>query len=241
MTMDDGFERLGPPRRGEWRSIVREPAQSFDDYAARCANRRSRDVHVLYLQPLGPAPAALELFREYAALCFGLEARIRPALPLPVAPVRGQADSTAILHDLAALVPADGLLCMGVTGTDLAASGKAWVFGESDLARRCGVCSVARLGAPDDPIFLRRALKLLTHEAGHVLSIAHCTTHRCVMQGSNSLEESDGHPLHFCPEDLRKLEWNTGADRADRYRGLREFFLRRGWTDDARWIGERLR
>ena len=80
----------------------------------------------------------------------------------------------------------------------------------------------------------RRALKLMTHEAGHVLSIAHCVTYRCVMQGSNTLEESDGHPLHLCPLDLRKLEWNTGVDLVERYRKLRAFFLKAGWLAEAR-------
>ena len=74
----------------------------------------------------------------------------------------------------------------------------------------------------------------MTHEAGHVLSIAHCVTYRCVMQGSNTLEESDGHPLHLCPLDLRKLEWNTGVDLAERNRKLRAFFLKAGWLAEAR-------
>ena len=241
VSPDDAFETLAPPRKGEWRSLFQEPRQTFEDYSARCANRRSRDCDVLYLQPLGAVPASIDLLREYASLYFGLEARVRPVMPLPGAAPREQYDSTAILHELAALAPADAIVCLGLAGADLVARGKTYVFGESDLARRSGVCSLARLGTPDASLFTRRALKLITHEAGHILSIAHCTTHRCVMQGSNTLEESDGHPLHLCPEDLRKLEWNTGVDLADRYRGLREFYLRIGWADDARWIEARLR
>jgi hypothetical protein len=44
---------------------------------------------------------------------------------------------------------------------------------------------------------------------------------RCLMQGSNTLAESDAQPLHLCREDLRKLEWNTryGGDRRERALG----------------------
>src|SRR5262249_59303341 len=117
---------------------------------------------------------------------------------------------------------------------DLFTRGTKFVFGESSLEGRAGVSSLARLDGSE-----RRALKLMTHEAGHLISIAHCVTHRCVMQGSNTLEESDGHPLHLCPEDLRKLEWNTGIDRRDRYRRLQEFYGTIGWDADARWIASR--
>ncbi len=104
-------------------------------------------------------------------------------------------------------------------------------MGERSREGRACVGSLARPEGSD-----RRALKLVTHETWHLLSIAHCVTHRCVMQGANTLEESDGHPFHLCPEDLRKLEWATAADRGERYRTLREFYLKRGWEAEAHWI-----
>jgi archaemetzincin len=140
-----------------------------------------------------------------------------------------------VLDELAGLVPDDALVLLGIAGHDLFARGKKFVFGEGSLERRVGVCSLTRLASPDRALFERRSLKLMTHEVGHILSIAHCVTHRCVMQGSNTLEESDGHPLHLCPADLRKLEWNTGVDRAARYRRLQAFYEKAGWSADAGW------
>lgn len=231
---EEGFERLAPPRRGEWRSLFPEKEQTYDDYVARCANRRTAARGALLLQPLETA-ADLGRMAEYGAAFFGLEARVLPPLPLPEAAhifPRDQHKSSVILDALAP--PADALILLAITDRDLFAPGKKFVFGESSLDRRVGVCSLARLGGSD-----RRALKLMTHEAGHVLSIAHCVTHRCVMQGANTLEESDGHPYHLCPQDLRKLAWNTGVDPAARYRRLEEVYSKFDWKDEAAWVARR--
>jgi archaemetzincin len=238
---EKGFERLGPPRRGDWRSLFREKPQSVDDYIARCANRRTPGRAAFLLQPLGAVAArfaeTLARMAEYAGAYFGLEARLLDPIPMPgdahVFP-RDQHRSSAVLAHLADRAPAGALVYLGVTDQDLFAPGKKFVFGEGSLESRTGICSLARLEGSD-----RRALKLMTHEAGHILSIAHCTAWRCVMQGSNTLDESDGHPLHLCPDDLRKLVWNTGVDPASRYRALAAMYTRWNWVDDARWTAER--
>jgi len=242
--MEKDFERLAPPRRGEWRSLFDEKEQTVDDYVARCGNRRSADRSRLAIQPLGTSVPAIDRMAEYAEAFFGLPVRILPLRPLfdrAHVPTRDQYNSSMVLDELADLVPSDALLLLGVADRDLFARGKKYVFGEGSDERRVGVCSLARLASSDPPTFLRRALKLMTHEAGHLLSIAHCVTYRCVMQGSNTLEESDGHPLHLCPTDLRKLEWNTGVDRQDRYRRLQAFYEKSGWADDAAWAARQLK
>jgi archaemetzincin len=235
---EEGFERLAPPRRGEWRSLFQEPPQTVEDYVVRCANRASAGRRSFVLQPLGDvAGATLDRMVEYAAAFFGLEARRAVARPLfekAYVGTRRQYNSSMILGDLAERAPSDALVYLGVTDVDLFARGKTFVFGEGSLEGRAGICSLARLESSE-----RRALKLMTHEAGHLLSIAHCVTHRCVMQGSNSLEESDGQPLHLCPDDLRKLEWNCGVERRERYRKLEAFYRGRGWEADAHWIAAR--
>jgi len=238
---EEGFERLAPPRKGEWRSLFREKEQTFEEYVARCANRASAGRRAFVLQPLGDVASrcgtTLDRMVDYAAAFFGLEARRAPARPLfekAYVGTRGQYNSTMILDDLAERVPADAVLYLGVTDVDLFARGKKFVFGESSLEVRAGICSLARLESSE-----RRALKLMTHEAGHLLSIAHCVTHRCVMQGSNSIEESDGQPLHLCPEDLRKLAWNCGVDLRERTRKLEAFYRSRGWEAEAHWIAAR--
>jgi len=223
-------ELLPPPRRGEWRSVVKEREQTYDEYVLRCSNRKTATRSALVLQPLGDVDrrhgALLGRLRDYGGAFFGLETRIAPPLPLPDAahvPQRDQHNSSMILDDLAGLLPAGALIFLGVADRDLFARGKPYVFGEGDLERGTGVLSLSRLETPDADLFLRRALRLMSHEAGHILSIAHCVKRRCLMQGSNTLAESDAQPLHLCREDLRKLEWNTRYGGARRERALDAF------------------
>jgi predicted Zn-dependent protease len=97
----------------------------------------------------------------------------------------------------------------GSPDKDLFSEGLNFVFGEASLNWRCGVYSLVRYQTKDEALFTRRSLKLLAHESGHILSIEHCVTYACVMQGANNLREDDRHPMHLCPIDLKKVLWNT--------------------------------
>ena len=60
------------------------------------------------------------------------------------------------------------------------------------------------------------------------------------MNGSNSLEESDGQPLHLCPVDLEKLRRNVGLDPAARYEALERFYAgRAGYEAEAAFVRAR--
>jgi archaemetzincin len=216
---------------------VKEREQSYDEYLLRCSNRKTATRSTLVQQPLGDVarrhPALLGRLRDYGAAFFGLDTRIAPALALPDAahvPQRDQHNSSMILDDLAGRLPAGALIYLGIADRDLFARGKKYVFGEGDLERRTGVLSLSRLETPDADLFLRRALRLMSHEAGHILSIAHCVKRRCLMQGSNTLAESDAQPLPLCREDRRKLEWNTGYGGSRRERALSGFYAGLGWA-----------
>jgi archaemetzincin len=238
-----GFSLQTAPRRREWRRHVAERGQSVEEYRARCANRRRPGREAFVIRPLGAESELLPALREYAEAYFGLPARIaapRPAFDEAWRPQRGQANAAMILARLAEEVPDDALVCVGVVGEDLFAPGLRWVFGQGGLENRCAVISTARYGDADPAVTLRRTLKLLSHEAGHVLSIAHCARWRCAMQGANSREEDDGHPMHLCPEDLEKLCWNTGADPLGRYRALEAFYRSRGLAAEAAWTAARI-
>ncbi|HLY74019.1 MAG TPA: archaemetzincin [Planctomycetota bacterium] len=233
-------ERLPAPRRGEWRSVVREPEQSFEDYVRDCANRKSSIQSELVILPLGGVSfrwgPMLELLREYGAMFFGVEARVATDRELPdrahVSP-RDQHNSSMILDELAAHVTDPALITVAITDADLFSRGKKYVFGEGNLERRVGICSLARLRSSDELLVRRRALRLMSHEAGHILSITHCLRSRCLMQGANTLEEADRHPLEPCPEDLRKIQWNTGVNLVQRGAKLRVFHDRMGWSGES--------
>jgi archaemetzincin len=243
----DGFELQDPPGPGDWLRHFPEPGQTEEQYRAAGPNRRTGTRHTFYLQPLGDAsekhPVLLSRMRDYAEAFFGLPAKRLPAIPLfeeTWVPERAQHNSTRLIARLAERVPPDALVYAGFTTQDLYSQGLNFVFGEGSLAGRCGVYSLHRYGSPDPALFLRRVLKLMSHEAGHILSIAHCVRFKCVMQGANSLREDDRHPMHLCPVDLAKLAWNTGVDPTSRYRRLLEFYRTAGLEPEAAWAEARL-
>ncbi len=243
-----GFALQDPPRPGEWLHHFEEAGQTLDQYVAGCRNRLTLERPVFTIQPLGDAGEkygpTLSLMREYAEAFFGVQARVANPIPMfenGYVPQRRQHNSTMIIGQLAERVPKDALVYIGITGEDLFAKGLNFVFGEGSLVNRCGVYSLHRYETEDPVLFKRRALKLMSHEVGHILSIEHCIHYKCVMQGANSLAEDDRHPMHLCPVDLEKLRWNTGFDPRERYGRLETFYRRHGLAAEAAWVADRLR
>jgi archaemetzincin len=155
-----------------------------------------------------------------------------------------------ILMFLRAGFPSDAFCILAITMEDLYPD-PSWnfVFGQASLKERVGVFSFARY----DPAFygdqrkegyrellLRRSCNVLIHETAHMISLEHCIFFRCIMNGSNQLNESDSRPMFFCPVCLRKLQNNTGFDVVDRYRSLLLFYEKIGFTDEVRWLSNRL-
>ncbi|MBV8881416.1 MAG: hypothetical protein JO332_15730 [Planctomycetaceae bacterium] len=244
---EEGFTRLGAARPGDWRWTFHEPEQTFEGYIGGLVNRKCEHRSTFYLQPLGQASLryreTLERMRRHAEAYFGVPARILDPVPLPdsaYAERRDQYDATRIINDLADRHPPDAIAYMGITEKDLYSAGLNFVFGEGSLHLRCGVYSLHRFETDDPTLFLRRSLKLLSHEAGHILSIHHCTVWSCVMDGANNLAEADRQPLHLCPVDLRKVLWNTGADRDERYRRLHALYQDWGLKPESDWVAHRL-
>jgi archaemetzincin len=147
-------------------------------------------------------------------------------------------------------LPADAVCYLGVTMSDLYPD-PAWnfVFGEASFKQRVGVYSLIRYtnrfwGLPETDesrsMFLRRSFKVLAHETGHMFSISHCTAHECLMNGTNSLDETDRGTIFLCPVCLHKLQWNQKFDVLRRYRQLRDIYARAGYDDLGEWLRRRI-
>jgi archaemetzincin len=117
-----------------------------------------------------------------------------------------------------------------------------FVFGLASFRERVGVYSFARYdpaffgeprGAGYRDLILRRSLKVMVHELGHMFGLGHCVYFECLMNGSNHLDEADARPHHLCPVCLRKLHHAVGFDPAARYRALERFYRAAGMTADA--------
>jgi archaemetzincin len=246
---EDGFTLKGKPKPGDWLHHFPEEGQPFEEYVEDCANLRSPERETFTILPFGDfsdeEEKVLEVMAEYARAYYDLPVKVLPRKPHfenGYIEDRGQWNADMLLGQIRDVLPEDAFALAGITCDDLFSRGLNFVFGLGSLNARCGVYSLHRLrwGA-DEQLFLERALNLMIHEVGHVFSLEHCIKYECVMNGSNSLRESDSQPMHACPDCLRKFEWNLMFDRQERYRNLEKFYRKHGFAAEAEWVAERLK
>jgi archaemetzincin len=252
------------PEPDDWMASHHERYEGFPAYVQKGPARPTPARRVIVLQPLGPFAADewpdLETLREYLSIFFQVEARVAPPLPLPTRGMRRRGSSVfaydqyradvVIDEVLKPRLPADAICYLGVTMADLfPAPTWNYVFGWASLDERVGAYSLDRFrprydGEPDTLATrrrtLRRQLKALAHEAGHMFSLPHCTFYECVMNGADTVEELDRHVVWPCPLCLRKLQWNLGFDVRKREEALRAFYERHDLGDEVDWLDRRL-
>ena len=249
---DEGFERLEPPAEGDWRAEhPEEKFQSIEKYLRELENRITPQRRTIYIQPLGriarERAKLLETVREYMAAFFGAETRLLPAIEPPEGAWvagREQYEAGRLLDFLAQRAPKDAAVIAGFIEEDIFTDDDNFVFGLAQEQSRAGVFSLARLGeryrgSPKGATLERRMLALASHELGHVFGVDHCVRYRCVMEGSNSLEESDRQPMQLCPIDLEKLRLDLGFDPLRRYEALEGFYGRHGYAAEAAFCAAR--
>ena len=246
---------MGRVRAGEWLAHHKEAGQSFRQYLDE-EPRSARGVrHVIYVQPIGYFTKGQQRLLDETVLFlqafFELPIKVLPKVDDKLIPSRGrrihpswgvkQFLTTYILYDiLKPRLPRDGAAVLGLTATDLWA-GEGWnfVFGSASLFSRVGVWSINRNGSPDEGekafrLALLRTIKTAAHETAHMFTLRHCITYECLMNGSNSREESDRRPLACCSHCLAKVWWATGAEPIDRFQKLEAFCQRVGLTKQER-------
>jgi archaemetzincin len=233
-------ERTGLPKRGDWLASHPEPGETFEQYLKAAPVVPTAERGVVVVQPFGdlsPANARIvDSVAEYMEAFYGLSSRLEPPLSTALVSPLGRRPSgrygeqlltSEILKDiLAPKLPSDAMAYLAFTAWDLW-PGDDWnyVFGQASLEDRVGVWSLARNGnaSAGDVAYrqaLLRALKIATHETGHMFGMHHCTAYACNMAGVNSLDESDAHPTWLCPECLAKLSWATGSPPAAHLRRM---------------------
>lgn len=262
-TPGSAFEPVPEPGPHDWLANHSEPGQTFAEFTEEKPHRPEGSKRILYLVALGEFPdnesPSLALLKDYAQAFFGLEVRTLPPLALDELEIGSRVNaftrkrqllSIEILERLRTRLPKDAFCLLGMTMEDLYPD-PSWnfVFGQASLTARVGVYSFARYhagflgrsGASRERNLLdRRSCKVLSHETGHMFGLQHCIYYRCVMNGSNRLQESDARPLHLCPVCLRKLHWSVGFDVVERYRRLAALCERAGFEDEQRWMERRL-
>jgi archaemetzincin len=93
---------------------------------------------------------------------------------------------------------------LGVVDADIFVPELNFVFGEATCPGKAALISLWRLkpefygAAPDNELFLERAVKEAVHELGHTLGLRHCSRSSCVMHFSNSISDTDIKQSVFC-------------------------------------------
>lgn len=258
------FEPIPIPKPGDWLAVHPESGQSFDDFVRDKPNRPDKNRSKIYLQPLGDFPKyeipLVESLQEYASAYFGMKVQVLPHIDsskqaLTTRINRYTRNQQVLTGDVLAIlkknVPADAFCVLAITMEDLYPE-PSWnfVFGQASLRERVGVYSFARYdpafyskkrGKDYEKVLLRRSCKVLVHEMGHMFGLKHCIYFKCVLNGSNHLEESDARPLHLCPVCLRKLQYSIGFDVVERYVMLLRFYKKADFEYETQWTADRLK
>ncbi len=243
---------LAPARPGDWLYHFPEQGQTYKQYAIQAWNRRSEERNMIYVAPMGAlrksSRPVLNMTARFLDVYYDTPTRILPTVPLPIkaySPERGQYDARIVLEELKSYVPHNAVGLVVITEQDLFIPSVNYVFGLGSFQHRVAAVSAFRFG--DDKringerkTVLRRTLTAAVHEFGHVISMRHCTAFRCIMNGTNSLEEADQHPLHLCPVCTRKAQHGMGFHRQDRYARLLDFYDQYGFEEESTFIARRL-
>ena len=262
-TPESSFQAVPVPARNDWLAAHPEPGQTYEQFLRSHPNRPDSQRQIIYLQPLGvfspEQSPSLGKLRHYAAAFFQMKVTTLEPLGIETGAFTSRTNSMTrmrqlltgdVLHWLKAKLPTDAFCLVAITMEDLYPE-PSWnfVFGQASLTERVGVYSFARYdpafyggarGRDYPELLLRRSMKVLTHETGHIFGLAHCVYFHCVMNGSNHLQESDRRPLHLCPVCLRKLQSSVGFDVVKHCEELASFDERESFGDEATWLRKRV-
>lgn len=246
--LHDLARKKAPAQPGDW--LYNKPEEIHEGLKAYIASGPLKADSVrkkLYLVKVGAFDAPAQRIFEQAVVYLGayfqittdtiptIDAQQIPLLYKRTHQGQSQWKSIYILDSLLPQYkPADAFALIAFTATDLYPD-EAWnfVFGQAKLRAGLGVWSIARLsegvdaGSANDRALLR-ALKIASHETGHMFSITHCVKNECNMNGSNSLPESDRQPEWLCWECLAKICYNRNTTPQRHLQALLDFHRRIG-------------
>jgi archaemetzincin len=247
------------PQPGDWLAEQEEIFQTYDRYRRHRKVHPDATRHAIYLLPLGDfdpeVSPSLDALARYTEAFFSMPTRrlaplaIHELVELGVEARQHQGHLQLRTKDILPVLD-DAWALAAVTMVDLYPDDDwSFVFGFASGRDQVGVFSFARF----DPVFhggtrgpgfeahmLRRSVKTLSHEIGHMFGISHCTHFHCLMNGHNHEAEGARGPLHLCPVDLRKLHFSHRFDPVARLQRLAEVDRELGLEDEARWLERRL-
>lgn len=235
--------KLGEPRPGDWLYHHNEKGQAFGNYITGTRICPNDSLNKIVILPLGQfSELEMNLLKQtanYVNKFFMLDVELLGAVSDNVVPADSRRDNyfgeqlltMYILKEvLLGNRPEGAISFIAITNKDLYPQDD-WnfVFGQASLKKRVGVSSYRRyfetkLDSSNFNICFERIIKTTTHELCHMFSLKHCRIYKCLLNGSNNMEEADSKPLWLCPECLAKLQYCLKFDLFERYEELIKFF-----------------
>ncbi|KAF2327374.1 reprolysin-like metallopeptidase [Flavobacterium daemonense] len=232
--------KLADPVFGEWLYSHNERKQTFEQFLRTKHVVPTEKENIIYLQPIGEfnleQQKQIELVRQYLKIFFQLETKILEKVSNDIVPDRArrigdmeqeQFLAGYILNDvLKKEKPSGGIALMAITEKDLYPKPEwNYVFGLASYQDRIAVSSIYRMQKDADfTLALDRLLKICSHEIGHMFGLHHCTEANCVMNGTNSMYETDSHLIRLCSLCQRKLNSGLKYDNVKRLKELEKYF-----------------
>ena len=264
LTTGESYHKPMPyPEEGDWLSSQNEFGQTFSQFISSKINKPSITRKKIYINPLQKmsdtflkncilycqnffCPLEIKLLNICDINKLNIESRINEYTDTI------QYNASDINSKMVKYVPNDAHCLVNILMDDLYPK-KEWnfVFGLANYYQRVCVFSFARF----DPNFfgqkrpinfdnylLYRSCNTLTHEICHTFGLSHCIYYKCLMNGSNSLEEQIKRPIIECPICLRKLYEVIGFEPIERYKKMRDICKSFGgyFEDTFNWYNNRI-
>lgn len=241
--------KLAEPVFGDWLYSRKENGQTFEQFIKTKHVVPTKEENIIYLQPIGTFNSLqvkqIELVRQYLQIFFQLETKVLKDVSNDIIPNHarrigdvGQEQFLAgyILTDvLKKEKPDKGVALMAITEKDLYPKPEwNYVFGLASYRDKIAVSSMYRMQKEADfNLSLDRLLKICSHEIGHMFGLYHCIEANCVMNGTNSMIETDRHSIRLCSLCQRKLNSGLKYDNVKRLKELEKYFKDNQLTSDV--------
>ena len=247
---------LSQPVEGDWLFSHKEKGQNYEQYQKSNHIVPTKDSNVIYIRPIGSFNSLqnkqIELLREYLEIYFQLKTKTLETISNDIIPDSarriGYENNEQFLagYLLDSVLKKEKLLnriaLMGLTEVDLYPKPE-WnfVFGLASYRDKVGVSSIYRLQdgkltGNNFNLCLSRLLKISSHEIGHMFGLHHCITANCVMNGTNSMSETDKNFIRLCSVCQRKLNSCIKYDNKKRLTDLEKYFSKNNLTTELKLI-----
>jgi len=243
--------KLGEPVYGDWLYTRKEKGQTFEQYFRSKHIVPTSESNIIYIRPIGNfnvlQKKQIQLLNEYLEIYFQLKTKTLDPISNDVVPNSArrmnygheQLLAGYLLNDvLKEEKPLNRIALMGLSELDLYPKPEwNYVFGLASYRDKVGVSSIYRLQdgeltSENFDLCLSRLLKISSHEIGHMFGLHHCINANCVMNGTNSMEETDRHSIRLCSVCQRKLNSCIVYDNEKRLTDLEKYFKKNNLKDE---------